>query len=132
MLQSQLERVSLPVGARLVEPNTPIEHVCFLEAGIASVVAATPQGRRIEAGIVGREGLAGLPILLGLDRTPHACFVQTAGAGLRIRADDLRRAMAARTPGALTMPLRPRMASTKNQKSMNGPKIRPIQPVPMR
>jgi len=87
--------MSLPVGTRLAEPNTPIQHVYFLEQGIASVVASTPQGRRIEVGIIGREGLTGLPVLLGTDRTPHACFVQTPGAGWRIRADDLRRAMAA-------------------------------------
>src|SRR3954465_5919570 len=95
LLKPQLERVPLPVGTRLVEPHTPIEHVYFLEEGIASVVATTPQGRRIEAGIIGREGLSGIPVLLGLDRTPHECFVQTAGEGLRIGADDLRRAMAA-------------------------------------
>jgi CRP-like cAMP-binding protein len=83
------------VGTRLVEPNTPIEHVCFLEEGIASVVATTRQGRRIEAGIIGREGLTGIPILLDTDRTPHECFIQTAGEGLRIRAEDLRRAMVA-------------------------------------
>src|SRR5215211_4701112 len=93
-LEPQLERVLLPVGMRLVEPDTPIEYVYFLEQGIASVVAITSQGRRIEAGIIGREGLTGMPILLGADRTPHECFIQTPGAGLRIRADDLRRAMA--------------------------------------
>src|SRR3954462_2277118 len=95
LLQPQLEPVPLPVGRRLVEPNTPIQHVYFLDEGIASVVASTPQGRRIEVGIIGREGLTGLPVLLGTDRTPHACFVQTAGSGWRILADDLRRALAA-------------------------------------
>jgi CRP-like cAMP-binding protein len=86
--------VPLPVAMRLIEPNTPIEHVYFLEQGIASVVATTPQGRRIEAGIIGREGLTGLPILLGADRTPQECFIQTAGEGLRIGANDLRCAIA--------------------------------------
>ncbi len=95
LLELQLERVPLPVGTRLVEPNTPIEHVYSLEQGIASVVAATPQGRRIEVGIIGREGLTGIPVLLGTDRTPHECFIQTPGEGLRIRADDIRRVMAA-------------------------------------
>ena len=94
LLKPQLERVPLPVGIRLLEPNSPIEHVYFLEQGIASVVANTPQGRRIEAGIIGREGLSGIPALLGPDRTPHECFIQTAGEGLRIWADDLRRALA--------------------------------------
>src|SRR3954464_4637823 len=95
LLEPQLEPVPLPVRTCLAEPNTPIQHVYFLEQGIASVVASTPQGRRIEVGIIGREGLTGLPVLLGTDRSPHACFVQTPGAGWRIRADDLRRAMAA-------------------------------------
>jgi len=94
LLEAQLEPVPLPVRTRLIEPNTPIEHVYFIEEGIASVVAATAQGRRIEAGIIGREGLTGMPILLGTDRTPHECFIQTPGASLRIRADGLRRAMA--------------------------------------
>jgi len=94
-LEPQLARVPLPGGTRLVEPHTPIEQVYFLEEGIASVVALTSQGRRIEAGIIGREGMTGIPVLLGADRTPHECFIQTAGEGLRIGADDLRRAMAA-------------------------------------
>src|SRR5215212_6274830 len=94
VLGPRLERVPLPVGTRLVEPNTPVEHVYFLEAGIASVVATTSQGRRIEVGIIGGEGLSGIPVLLGADRTPHECFVQTAGEGLRIGAGDLRRVMA--------------------------------------
>ncbi len=94
-IEPHLEPVPLPVGTRLVEPNAPIRHVCFLDAGIASLVAATPQGRRIEVGIIGREGLTGLPVLLGADRTPHECFVQTPGSGWRIGADDLRRALAA-------------------------------------
>ena len=95
LLQPQLEPVCLPVGTRLAEPNTPIQHVYFLDAGIASVVASTPQGRRIEVGIIGREGLTGLPVLLGMDRSPHACFIQTPGSGWRIQADALRRALGA-------------------------------------
>ena len=95
LLEPQLERVPLPAGMRLIEPNTPIEHVYFLEQGIASVVATTPQDHRIEVGIIGREGLTGVPVLLGTDRTPHECFIETAGEGMRMRADGLRRAMAA-------------------------------------
>jgi CRP-like cAMP-binding protein len=95
LLYPRLERVSLPVGTRLVEPNTSIEHIYFLDEGIASIVATTPPGRRIEVGMIGREGAAGIPILLGTDCTPHECFIQTSGEGLRIRTDDLREAVAA-------------------------------------
>jgi len=83
------------MGTRLAEPNTPIQHVYFLDEGIASVVASTPQGRRIEVGIIGREGLTAPCVVLGVGRSPHECFVQTPGAGLQILADDLSRALAA-------------------------------------
>jgi CRP-like cAMP-binding protein len=86
LLEPQLEAVSLPVGTRLVERYTPIGHVYFLEQGIASVVAATPQGRRIEVGIIGPDGLTGTSILLGADCSPHECFIQMPGSALRIRA----------------------------------------------
>ena len=95
LLEPQLEPIPLPVRTCLAEPNTPIQHVYFLEQGIASVVASTPQGRRIEVGIIGREGLTGLSVLVGTDRSPHECFIQTPGVGLQILADDLRRALAA-------------------------------------
>jgi CRP-like cAMP-binding protein len=96
LLQPQLEAVPLPVGTRLVEPHTPIEHVYFLEEGIASVVAATAQGRRIEVGIIGPDGLTGTSILLGADCSPHECFIQMPGSALRIQTDDLRQAVTAR------------------------------------
>src|SRR5829696_921192 len=40
-LEPQFERAPLTVGMRLVEPNTPIEHVYFLEEGKAAIVAVT-------------------------------------------------------------------------------------------
>src|SRR3954452_5520272 len=95
LLAPQLEPIPLPVRTCLAEPNRPIAHVYFLNEGIASVVASTLQGRRIEVGIIGREGLTAPCALLGVGRSPHECFVQTLGAGLQILADDLRRAMAA-------------------------------------
>ncbi len=94
LLQTQLEPIPLPVRTRLDVPNTPIEHAYFLEQGIASVVATTPRGRSIEVAIIGREGMTGTPLLLGTDSTSHEWFIQAPGEALRIRADDLRRAVA--------------------------------------
>jgi CRP-like cAMP-binding protein len=93
LLQPQLEPVALPGRTRLIKPNTPIQHAYFLEQGIISVMATTPEGCRIEVGIIGSEGMTGTPILLGTDRAPHESFVQMPGTALRIRADDLRRAV---------------------------------------
>src|SRR5215210_3186213 len=67
------------------------KHGYFIESGLASVAG---NGRRcLEVGIVGREGMTGLPIVLGNDRSPNETFIQVAGHGLRIPADALRRAM---------------------------------------
>jgi CRP-like cAMP-binding protein len=93
LLKEQLEPVSLSRGTVLVHPNAPIEHVYFLEAGVTSIVANTAGGRRIEIGLVGRDGMAGTPIILGVDRTPHETFMQVGGSALRMEATQLRRLM---------------------------------------
>src|SRR4051812_6314026 len=70
-LQSHLEPVSLKMREIIIEPNQPIEHVYFIERGITSVLAEASEGR-IEVGMIGSEGLAGLSVLLGVDMSPHA------------------------------------------------------------
>ena len=48
------------------------EHVHFPERGIASIVATTGEGNRLEVSIFGREGMSGYQTLvLGSDCTPH-------------------------------------------------------------
>ena len=93
LLQPALEPVALSRGAVLIASDQPIEHVYFLEAGVTSIVANTAGGRRIEIGLTGRDGLAGTPVLLGADRSPHETFMQVAGSALRIRSDELRQAI---------------------------------------
>ena len=94
-LQPSFEPVTLGRGVVLIAPDQPIEHVYFLEAGVTSIVANTAGGRRIEIGLTGRDGLAGTPVVLGVDRTPHETFMQVAGSALRIRTHDLRQAVRA-------------------------------------
>ena len=68
----------------MIRPNERIEHVNFPVDCLGSVVAITPEGRRIEVGIFGRDGMSSTSVLLGSDRSPHESFVQVAGAALRI------------------------------------------------
>ena len=91
LLEPNLEAVDLPVRKRLEERKKKIDQVYFPESGFASVVA-NGNGTSIEVGIIGREGMTGLPLLLGHDRAEHETFIQLAGKGLRIAAVDLRRA----------------------------------------
>jgi len=92
LLQPDLESVALEVRKVLEEPNKPIKHSYFIERGLASIVAGNSH-KRLEVGLIGSEGMTGLPIVLGNDRSPHENFIQVAGEGSRIPADKLREAM---------------------------------------
>ena len=93
MLSGELEPVSFKRGEVLISPNEPITDVYFPTSGICSIVALASPANRIEAGVVGREGLVGLAALLSTDCTPHQCLVQVDGEGFRIAADRLRALM---------------------------------------
>jgi len=93
LIGPRLVRVNLKLRQDLEKPNKPIEHVYFPETGIVSVVAVHPDDNRVEIGIIGCEGMTGIPILLGNERSPHSTYIQVAGRGQRIAASDLRRAI---------------------------------------
>jgi CRP-like cAMP-binding protein len=92
-LEPLLEPVALAQGDVLHEPFEPISHVYFLEGGLSSEIAINVGGDRIEVGCVGKEGLSGLPVVLGVDSTPHRAFMEVGGSALRIRSADLRDAL---------------------------------------
>jgi CRP-like cAMP-binding protein len=73
-------------------PNRNIEHVYFPTRGFASVVAKSSVGS-IEVGLIGRESMSGLAVIMGASRTQNATYMQSAGAGYRISANHLRECM---------------------------------------
>ena len=93
LLEPHLTAVDLPLRKQLEVGRRPIEHVYFLESGIASVVANGDNKRSIEVGLIGREGMTGLAVVMGTDRSPHHTFIQAAGRGWRLHADELREAI---------------------------------------
>jgi CRP-like cAMP-binding protein len=82
--------IDLPLRKPLEVRNRRIEHVYFLDRGIASVVASGAGHGGIEIGIIGCEGVTGLAVLMGADRSPHETYMQVAGAGRRVNASQLR------------------------------------------
>jgi CRP-like cAMP-binding protein len=92
LLQPHLDAVDLPVRKQLENRNKAIENVYFIERGFASVVA-NGTGRSIEVGLIGWEGMTGLAVVMGTDRSPHDTFMQVAGGGQRISSAKLRGAM---------------------------------------
>ena len=83
-LRTALEPVTLQRGDVLVGSNGILTHVVFIEVGVISAIVDTPEGRRIEIGLVGREGFVGVPLLLHVDRSPHESLVQIEGEALRL------------------------------------------------
>jgi CRP-like cAMP-binding protein len=88
LIADQLEPVELPVTKSLVKPGKPIEAVCFIESGLASMVAESADGKAVEIRHIGFEGVAGYPVILGVDHTPNKTFMQAAGHGLQIASED--------------------------------------------
>ena len=93
LLEPRLSWCELERGATLVEPDEPIIDAWFPSAGLSSIIAVSGESQGIEVGIIGREGLIGVPLVLDCDRTPHRIFMQVAGAGFRIASADLDAAM---------------------------------------
>ena len=78
---------------QLEHPNRLIEHVYFMEHGIASVVAKSGAGSELEVGIVGCEGVTGLPVILSCDRSPNSTYIQVGGNGQSVPVDAFRRVL---------------------------------------
>ena len=93
LLKPDLDAVNLPVRKVLERRDRRIDSVYFLESGIASVVAIKADKTPIEVGIIGREGMTGLAVVLGNDRPDHETYIQVAGHGQRLRASALRAAL---------------------------------------
>lgn len=93
LLEPHLEAVDLPLRKQLQARNRRVERVFFIDSGIASVVANGDSP--IEVGMIGREGMTGLTVVLGDDeRAQHETYMQVAGTGRCLPADRLRDAIA--------------------------------------
>jgi CRP-like cAMP-binding protein len=92
LINGHLKTVELAPRMPIEERARPIERVYFPEDGIVSVVAVSG-ANQVEAGIVGREGMTGIAVILGDDRSANTTFVQVTGSGLSLEASVLRKAM---------------------------------------
>jgi CRP-like cAMP-binding protein len=91
-LAPDLRPVELELRQTLYEPGQTIRAVHFPQEGMVSMLAPLEDGHLQEVGVVGREGLVGLPVVLGADRTSIEALVQMQGAAWRIGTAELRAA----------------------------------------
>jgi len=90
LIAPRLQAIQMAPRQVIESANNPIEHAYFPTQGIISVVARSADGQQIEAGVIGREGMTGLAIVMSNHRSPNDAFVQVAGDAYRMSADDLR------------------------------------------
>src|SRR3984957_6629139 len=92
-LLPRMRPISLAVRQDILVPNAEIETVYFVESGWVSLVSALEDGTQAEVGIVGREGMVGLPLVTGVDTAFVEAYVQADGTALRMDAASFGRAM---------------------------------------
>src|SRR6202789_490533 len=89
LIGAHLEAITLKERQVIEVPTKPITHAYFLETGVASVVAVDSEDHRIEVGVIGYEGVTGVPLIMGDNRAQHSTYMQIPGNGHRIAADKL-------------------------------------------
>jgi CRP-like cAMP-binding protein len=89
-ISKELEQVDMPHGQTLYHAEQRIEHVYFPTGSLVSIVSQLSDGMAIEVGLTGFEGMVGLPIVLGVDRSVHECMVQIPDGAVRVKADVIR------------------------------------------
>ncbi|MFN2480269.1 MAG: Crp/Fnr family transcriptional regulator [Pyrinomonadaceae bacterium] len=93
-LLPELEPVTLTFGDILFEPGDRLRHVYFPDDSIVSLLTAVNDREHLEVGIVGNDGndgMAGLPVFMGVGESRVRGLVQGAGGAKRMKAAPLRR-----------------------------------------
>jgi CRP-like cAMP-binding protein len=88
-----LERMTMDVRELLYDVMKPIEHIYFPETMVCSMVAVMTDGSAVETATIGREGLVGLNVFLGGDRSPAPAYCQVPGVTLRMPVTAFQDAM---------------------------------------
>jgi CRP-like cAMP-binding protein len=92
-LWPSLKTVELPFRQTIQTPGGPIAAAHFIESGFVSMVVTLQDGDGAEVGLVGAEGMLGLPLLYGTDRSDIEGIVQHSGRALQLEAEALAEAL---------------------------------------
>lgn len=84
LLRPYMEQISLAHGQHIIVPDEPISDVYFPLTAMLSLVTTMEDGASVESGIIGKEGMSGLPVLLDAYTTPMPTLAQVPGDAIRI------------------------------------------------
>lgn len=88
-----LEPMALFSGQVLYEPGDRIRHVYFpSDAQVSLLTVVVMERKSLEVNLIGREGMIGIPLVLGAETSPVRALVQNAGGALRMQAADFHEA----------------------------------------
>ena len=93
-LEPHLEPADLVRGSVLIRVEEEIEHLYFIEQGMASMVKIMRDGHSVEVAAIGIEGIVGWNAAVSADTANFDNIVQIPGHALRIGAEIFRRFMA--------------------------------------
>jgi CRP-like cAMP-binding protein len=97
-LLPSLVPVELAFGEVLYEPGMPIRDVYFPGRSLVSLLTLVEGHLALEVGLVGRDGMVGVPLALGIDASPVRALVQGAGPAFRMNAARFRRELSRSLP----------------------------------
>ncbi|MEO1429706.1 MAG: Crp/Fnr family transcriptional regulator [Cyanobacteria bacterium J06633_8] len=89
-LAPYLKPVSLSLGQVIYEPKQLIKEVYFPLGAMISLVSIMKDNSTTEIGLVGNEGMVGLPVFLGGNTATNRAIVQVQGNALKMDADLLK------------------------------------------
>jgi len=89
----RLELVHLKLHQVLHEAGQTIKSGYFMNDGMISVLAVQPDGKSVEVGLIGSEGFAGLPLVVGFRTSPTRLITQGDGSAYRCDAGTLQQLM---------------------------------------
>jgi CRP-like cAMP-binding protein len=79
----------MPLAQVLYESGDTLSHVYFPTTAIVSLLYVLENGASAEIAVVGNEGIVGISMFMGGKSTPSRAVVQSAGRGLRLKAEIL-------------------------------------------
>jgi len=94
-----VRRVDLERGQTLFQAHEPLRTAYFPDTCVIGLLTRLHDGEPLEVGVVGRDGMAGLAFIPGINAMPYEGIVQVAGTALRIPSDVLKHAV--RQPGSV-------------------------------
>lgn len=90
-LLPHLKQVEMPLGDVLYQTDENIRYVYFPSASVVSLVTHMQDGASVEVGLIGRDGMVGISVVLGDGISPNQAIVQIADGAMRITVSALKK-----------------------------------------